>query len=172
MRMQARINTETATIGALQKPAARLKIATFSGEKPARMKCQNCMLRTSCLAKTSRASDMEILNDVALHPTPAHKGDYFYHQEDNFKSLFIVRSGAVKTYHVDKQGQEHITGFLPAGRAIWLRWPGQRTPSKLRTGTGHQRHLRNPLPTTGTILSGFTRLAASACTNVIRRLSG
>lgn len=78
-------------------------------------KCAECTARASCLAGTADAVDLRAFNAISEHPAPKQKGEFFYRQGDPFTSLYRVRSGAVKNYHIDKNGQEHITAFFLPG---------------------------------------------------------
>lgn len=75
------------------------------------VKCRECSVRPFCIASKTNDKGMQAFNEISNHPAPTQKGDYFYHQGDTFTSLYRVRSGAVKSYHIDKNGQEHIIGF-------------------------------------------------------------
>ena len=49
-----------------------------------------------CLAKTVGEDSKEALTAFIKHRKPVQKGDHFYRQNDDFVSVYVVRSGAVK----------------------------------------------------------------------------
>jgi CRP/FNR family transcriptional regulator len=77
--------------------------------------CKNCHLNKHCFNKSVDNDAVDELNALIKHPKPNHKGDLIYRQNDTFSSIFIVHSGAIKTHHIDKQGEEYITGFFLPG---------------------------------------------------------
>ncbi|MGB1192775.1 MAG: cyclic nucleotide-binding domain-containing protein, partial [Pseudomonadales bacterium] len=54
-----------------------------------------------------------------------HKGDHVYRQHDAFLSIFAVRSGSVKSYSIDEEGDELVTGFYFPGEVLGMDGIGQ-----------------------------------------------
>jgi len=77
--------------------------------------CRDCALHNFCLAQSGSEGGLDALNNIKKYHKPLHKGDHFYHRNQVFESVYIVRSGAVKTYYIDEKGGEHITGFYFPG---------------------------------------------------------
>ncbi len=48
------------------------------------------------------------------------KGDRIYHAGEKFRSVYAVRSGAIKTISNTQDGQEQITGFYLPGEIIGI----------------------------------------------------
>lgn len=80
--------------------------------------CNECHLNTHCFNQSLNKENIEALKPITRHPKPSQKGESIYRQDDIFSSIFIVRSGAVKTYHIDKEGEEYITGFFLPGEVF------------------------------------------------------
>lgn len=77
--------------------------------------CASCRLNTLCLPISLEMSDIDRLDQIIQRGRPIQKGDRVYHPGDKFKSVYAVRSGAIKTINVTRDGQEQITGFyLPS----------------------------------------------------------
>lgn len=93
-------------------------ISVSSYDTPAQTQCHKCQLNKLCFNKSLNNDRMEALDTITKHPKPIHKGDSVYRQDDTFSSIFIVRSGAVKTYHIDKDGEEYISGFYLPGEVF------------------------------------------------------
>ncbi len=51
---------------------------------------------------------------------PLHAGDFIFRDGDEFTALYAVRAGMVKTYSIDREGREQITGFYLPGELIGL----------------------------------------------------
>ena len=47
-------------------------------------------------------------------------GAHLFLQEDHFNSLYTVRQGALKSYFLDKDGRERVTGFSLPGDLLGL----------------------------------------------------
>ncbi|MBV1879536.1 MAG: helix-turn-helix domain-containing protein [Pseudomonadales bacterium] len=76
--------------------------------------CNCCSMHIVCLAKSVGEESRQVLNGFIQHPRPLRKGEHFYRQNDDFVALYVVNSGAVKTYFINQQGEEYITGmYLP-----------------------------------------------------------
>lgn len=104
MNMQTRIPSADATpiFKDTQMPHMSLK------------QCATCEMHKVCLAKIVDDDSKEALSAFIKHHKPVHKGDHIYRQNDDFVSLYVVRSGAVKTYYITEKGDENITGlYLP-----------------------------------------------------------
>jgi CRP/FNR family transcriptional regulator len=80
--------------------------------------CALCGVRNACVncsASTASRTTVGILRKLSMPSKPFHKGQYLYTQDQVFESVYILRSGAVKTYYIDDRGEEHISGFLLPG---------------------------------------------------------
>lgn len=82
--------------------------------------CANCRLSALCLPISLELEDISRLEDIIQRGRPVHKSDRIYHAGDKFKSVFAVRSGAIKTVNVTQDGTEQITGFYLPGEIIGM----------------------------------------------------
>lgn len=82
--------------------------------------CNNCTIKGLCLAKVLHGSQVKALDELVQHPKPARKGSHIFRQGTTFKSVYVVRSGAVKTYRIDNSGEEQITGFYLPGELFGI----------------------------------------------------
>jgi CRP/FNR family transcriptional regulator len=85
-----------------------------------RQNCRDCFLQRHCLAQSLDDRSRTALSEITGHPKPLHKGQYIYRQNSPFSSIYIVRSGVVKTYYFDERGDEHITGFYLPGEMFGI----------------------------------------------------
>ena len=71
-------------------------------------------MRKVCRVNSVCEDSKEALSLFIKHRKPVQKGFHFYRQGDDFDSVYVVQSGAVKTYYINENGDEHITGlYLP-----------------------------------------------------------
>lgn len=82
--------------------------------------CEECHLRSLCLSKTLDADGLEELNRVVRHHRPVRKGQHLFRQEDEFKSLFVIRAGAAKSYRTSIDGEELGVSFFLPGEMLGL----------------------------------------------------
>ena len=82
--------------------------------------CGSCRLNTLCLPISLHLDDIEKLDGIVQRSKPLHKGDYLYRANDEFYSVFAIRSGAVKAVTISENGDEQITGFYLPGEIVGL----------------------------------------------------
>lgn len=82
--------------------------------------CQNCSLHQLCLPLGLEGSDLTRLESIMKRSRPLKKGETLFHQGDNFKSVYAVRSGSIKTFSIADDGSEQITGFHLSGELVGL----------------------------------------------------
>lgn len=82
--------------------------------------CTECALSRLCLPVALSDDDVAELEAIIDRPKPLARGDYLYQAGDKFESLYVVRSGSVKTFAVDSSGTEQITGFYLPGELFGL----------------------------------------------------
>lgn len=117
MNMQAKIESNPENLISVNgRSGSRLG----SMNDPSKQHCEQCALNKLCIAKLADQLGLDALNQITSHPKPHHKGEYFYRQDDAFDSVYIVRSGAVKTYYLNEKGEEHITGFYLPGELFGI----------------------------------------------------
>lgn len=64
--------------------------------------------------------DVERLDDIVKRARPVHRGDYVFRTGERFHSLYVVKTGSVKTYAPGTEGGEHVLGFHLPGELIGL----------------------------------------------------
>lgn len=73
--------------------------------------CQNCSLSELCLPFSLDEQELEKLDDIIDRKRPVHKNDKIFQDGEQLSSLYAIRTGTFKTYTVNPQGEEQITGF-------------------------------------------------------------
>ena len=85
-----------------------------------RVTCGGCRLNKLCLPISLHLDDIAKLNNIVQRSKPLHKGDHLYRANDEFRSIFAIRSGAVKAVAINDIGNEQITGFYLPGEIVGL----------------------------------------------------
>jgi CRP/FNR family transcriptional regulator len=71
--------------------------------------------------------DIEKLDKIIQRTRPIQSGEHLYRSGDPFKSLYAVRSGSIKTYLIDDEGVEQVTGFFLPGEVLGFDGIGTNT---------------------------------------------
>lgn len=87
--------------------------------------CGDCVLGKLCLPRifTSLSQDSvrgHLNSLVRQNKALLKRKDVLFHQGHEFDSLYVVRTGAIKTVMLDENGTEHITGFHLPGDIVGL----------------------------------------------------
>ncbi len=92
--------------------STQTELATFQ--------CHECPTRKQCLARGLPRAAMDSLSEALGKPRLLSRGEYLYRCGDTTDRLYIVRSGAFKSFTVTASGEEHVTGLHFAGEIIGL----------------------------------------------------
>ena len=82
--------------------------------------CSYCSVRRLCLPVSVEKEEIEIIDELVTDRPHLKKSEYLFHAGDKFRSLYAIKSGAVKTFGSTRDGREQITGFHFAGELIGL----------------------------------------------------
>jgi len=66
------------------------------------------------------SDDVERLDGIVKRAHPLHRGDYVFRNGERFHSLYVVKTGSVKTYAPSPEGGEQVLGFHLPGELIGL----------------------------------------------------
>ena len=80
--------------------------------------CTNCNLKGLCLPLAMDVKDIDRLDHIIQRGRLLQSGDHLYRAGDDFTSIYAVRSGSIKTYLIDDDGIEQITGFYLPGEVL------------------------------------------------------
>ena len=101
----------------LTKPSATvLKICPHNKT----ISCTSCRLNELCLPLALNKSEINQLDAIVERGKPLTKGDHLYRQDDDFKSVYAVRSGSFKSYVVSDSGRGRVTGFYLPGEILGM----------------------------------------------------
>jgi len=93
------------------------KVISFENIKVA---CKNCSLGALCLPMGLTPEDVERLDGIVKRNRPLHRGDHLFRSGDHFRSLWVVKTGSVKTFTPSEDGGEQVLGFHLPGEVIGL----------------------------------------------------
>ena len=82
--------------------------------------CQNCHLYPFCQPSAKSRLEMQLLEEITIRIHKYERGDHLYLANNTFKTVFVIRSGSVKTYTYIQNGEEQMTGFHLAGKMLGL----------------------------------------------------
>jgi CRP/FNR family transcriptional regulator len=82
--------------------------------------CSNCSLKQLCLPLGISQEDVRRLDSIIKRRRPLARGSNVFRLGDEFRALYAIRCGSVKTYTITEDGSEQITGFHLPGEIIGL----------------------------------------------------
>ena len=69
--------------------------------------CERCSIQSLCLPYGLEKQDLERLDTIIERKRPLQPGDFAYRTGDPFATLYAVRSGVMKTYVLEEDGDEY-----------------------------------------------------------------
>ncbi len=82
--------------------------------------CGDCRLNAICLPISLHVEDIDKLDQIIQRGRPLQKGEYLYRSNDQFTSVFAVRSGTIKAVNITNDGEEQVTGFYLPGEILGM----------------------------------------------------
>ena len=82
--------------------------------------CGNCRLNSICLPLALETDDIAQLEEIIQRSKPLQKSQHLYREGDEFRSVYAVRSGALKAYRTTDDGREQVTGFYLPGEILGM----------------------------------------------------
>jgi CRP/FNR family transcriptional regulator len=82
--------------------------------------CRACSLNALCVPHSLTDKEIEIVDAAVKRSKPIQRNRTVFEAGDKFTSLYAVRSGAIKTFSVDQDGDEHVIGFYLPGEMLGM----------------------------------------------------
>lgn len=82
--------------------------------------CNQCGIYKLCLPMGLNIGDMDRLDRIIKRRRPLEKGEHLYRGGDEFHAIYALRSGSLKSYFVNENGEEHVIGFKMPGDLVGL----------------------------------------------------
>ncbi len=97
-----------ASVYLIQKPVA----------KNNQVSCTNCSLDKICLPRGLTQDEVNNISQVIKAKKVLQRGEFVYHEGDNFRGLLAIKSGSAKLVANDQHGNEHILNILLPGELL------------------------------------------------------
>ena len=81
--------------------------------------CTNCGIYQLCYSVGGDA-DLSTLDTLVKNRKTIKRGDFLYRTGDQFRSIYAIRGGSVKTSILADDGRVQVTGFHVAGNVLGL----------------------------------------------------
>ena len=82
--------------------------------------CSHCGLNGICIPRSLTSEEIDLVDAEIRRAKPLHKNSLVFETGDPFTSIYAVRSGALKAYNIDENGEEYVVGFFLPGELIGL----------------------------------------------------
>jgi CRP/FNR family transcriptional regulator len=82
--------------------------------------CHDCSLSHLCLPDSLLDAEINRLEEIIKRNRPLHKHEYLIRAGDPVQNVYALRSGAIKTYLLNPEGVDQVTGFHLPGELIGL----------------------------------------------------
>ncbi|SFL88315.1 helix-turn-helix domain-containing protein [Rugamonas rubra] len=87
----------------------------------AKPSCANCAARRLCLPSHVPLEDYGVFERMVQRRYQLLRGEHLYQMNEPVHDrLYVLRSGHSKTYHLDSDGQQRVTGFQMSGEFLGL----------------------------------------------------
>lgn len=80
--------------------------------------CANCGLDNICLPRGLSQEEVDNISQVVKAKKTLQRGEFIYHQGDNFRGILAIKSGSAKLVASDQHGNEHILNILLPGELL------------------------------------------------------
>ena len=88
--------------------------------EPIKVICSGCRLRNICLPTGLNNPELKRFEEIVKQPRPLQRGQRVYRPGDAFSSIYIVRSGTIKTYTTMSTGEQQVISFHLPGELVGL----------------------------------------------------
>ena len=82
--------------------------------------CSRCVFKELCQPNAAIAVAVERVDAVIKRSRRLKKGDFLFRNGDRFDSLFVVRTGFLKTVVASQDGRDQVTGFFMSGELVGM----------------------------------------------------
>jgi CRP/FNR family transcriptional regulator len=80
--------------------------------------CNNCGLDNICLPRGLSHDEIESISQIIKAKKTLQRGEFIYHEGDNFRGILAIKSGSAKLVGADQHGNEHILNILLPGELL------------------------------------------------------
>lgn len=80
--------------------------------------CNNCGLDNICLPRGLTEQEVESISQIVKAKKTLQRGEFIYHEGDNFRGIIAIKSGSAKLVSCDQHGNEHVLNILLPGELL------------------------------------------------------
>ncbi len=80
--------------------------------------CANCALDHICLPRGLSQEEIDDISQVVKARKVLQRGEFLYHEGDDFRGILAIKSGSAKLVASDQHGNEHIVNILLPGELL------------------------------------------------------
>ncbi len=84
--------------------------------------CRDCRMNTLCIPLSLRSDELYKLDQIIQRGSPYQARHAVFNSGDKFTAVYAVRSGSIKSFCIDDDGREQVTGFYLPGEIFG--WDG------------------------------------------------
>lgn len=84
--------------------------------------CRDCRMSSLCIPLSLRPEELNKLDQVIKRGSPFQATQAVFNSTDKFTAVYAVRSGSIKSFCIDEDGREQVTGFYLPGELFG--WDG------------------------------------------------
>lgn len=89
-----------------------------NGRSTCTIHCQNCSISQLCLPFALNKHELLQLDNIIERKKPIQKSQIIFQSGDELKAIYAIRSGTIKAYNINENGEEQITAFHLPGDLI------------------------------------------------------
>lgn len=82
--------------------------------------CSDCSLGKFCLSQGLSSQDIDRLEGIIKRSRPLQRNEHLFFKSQPFQSIYVVKTGSIKTYLTAEDGSEQVLGFHLPGEFIGL----------------------------------------------------
>lgn len=84
--------------------------------------CRDCRMSALCIPLSLKSEELYKLDQIIQRGSPYQARQAVFNSAEKFKAVYAVRSGSIKSFCIDDDGREQVTGFYLPGEIFG--WDG------------------------------------------------
>ena len=88
--------------------------------QPIKVLCSDCRIKSWCIASGLNETQLKEVESIVKQPRPVQKSQRLYSSGEPFNSVYVVRSGCIKTYATAINGDQQIINFTLPGDLLGI----------------------------------------------------
>lgn len=84
--------------------------------------CRDCRMNTLCIPLSLRSEELYKLDQIIQRGSPYREKHAVFNSGEKFTAVYAIRSGSIKSFCIDNDGREQVTGFYLPGEIFG--WDG------------------------------------------------